>query len=222
MKHFLLLLFVSMTHAQATLLVTNPPNWNLPPASFPSAGQWGAMVRGTGLTLDPSRQAFREISETEILLNCGSYFLCTSVRSWVNHPTITSLSFDWDFSALEEPTVNPVLVKYQLDDQDYDLVSGYEIAASGSVLLTNLDVRSFGYSFVMESGSGTLRITNLDYSVVPEPASMILLVFAFAAFMCMKMRIMSNKAIHRMATRRTPDADSLSLAGISRATGSHR
>ena len=32
----------------------------------------------------------------------------------------------------------------------------------------------------------------------------------------------ANRAIHRMATRGTPDADSLSLAGIGRATGSHR
>lgn len=80
--------------------------------------------------------------------------------------------------------------------------------------------RPFGGVTRAELSVSSIRVSDSFNAVIPEPTIFGLLLLTAGVYLMKRVR--ANNAIHRMATRRTPDADSLSLACIGRATGSHR
>jgi len=147
-------------------------NWELPVFEIP-AGSW---------LLTSAGGSFNQINGSTIILRTtpfanNSGFLYAEYFN----PIITSVSFDWvltDDNPGNESSDFVIQAGYCLGDAstfeyaNFDLFTGASTTQhSGSVFLANLDLKSFGFSTGVTGCSSKLEITNLNFTVIPEPAS---------------------------------------------------
>jgi hypothetical protein len=138
--------------------------------------------------------SFEKIDENTIILRAVPIMGGSGlIDAYYFNPYITRVSFDWmlmdDNPGGEGPDFR-IQAGYRDDFVKYDLYNGSTtLPHSGSVSLENLSLQSFGFYTNVTGGSSKLEITNLNFTVIPEPASYALILsFVSLLFVAVKRR----------------------------------
>ena len=154
----------------------------LPVFTFPNGVWYG---------LSSSNCLFQVVSNTEIsIFISGVPPLASNVygSGMLNEVQITDLSFNWSFTSANVSIPSNIIADYYLGGSAYNLVTGGTVFSSGSVSLSNLALPSIGFGLSVSSGSGTLNISNIEYSVIPESSSYAL-IYSLVVLAYMLLRI---------------------------------
>ncbi len=132
--------------------------------------------------------SFEKLDENTIILRAVPVMGRTGrIDSDYFNPYITGVSFDWmlidDNPGGEGPDFT-IRAGYRADFINYDLYNGSTtLPHSGSISLENLYLQSFGFYTNVTGGSSKLEITNLNFTVIPEPASYALILSFVSLFL---------------------------------------